>query len=153
MSEFRLFVDGSCKHGTGYVGHVLYKDDVEIDRGWGMIGSGIKPKVAEKYAICYGLDSFVRKMDEVCPLKVFGDCKQVIESAEKDSDIRPKVQQIRGCGVSVSFKWISRNQNTLANDLARKMIEYFRIADTGNRKYERKTQWLLSRHKAFLSIV
>lgn len=134
MSEFRLFCDGSVKHGTGYVGHVLFKNGVEIDRGWGMIGSGIKPKVAEKYAICYGLDSFVRKMDEVCPLKIFGDAKQVIESAENDPEIRLKVQQIRGCGVQVSFKWIPRDQNTLANDLARKMIEYFRIAGTGNRE-------------------
>jgi ribonuclease HI len=134
MPEFRLYCDGSVKHGTGYVGHVLFKDEREIDRGWGMIGSGIKPKVAEKYAIYYGLDSFVRKMDEVCPLKIFGDAKQVIETIENDPDVRPKIQQIRGCGVLVSFKWIPRDQNTLANDLARKMIEYFRIADTGTRK-------------------
>lgn len=131
---YELYVDGSCKHGTGYVGHVLFKDGKEIDRGWGMIGLGMKPKAAEKYAICYGLDSFVRKMDQVCPLKVFGDCKQVIESAENDPDIRPKIQQIRGSGVPVTFQWVGRERNKLANDLARKMIEYFRIAGTGNRK-------------------
>jgi ribonuclease HI len=134
MSEYRLFCDGSAKHGTGYFGYILFKDGIEIDKGYGMIGQGIKPKIAEKYAILYGLDSFVRKMDEVFPLKVFGDAKQVIELAEKDSDIRPKVEQIRGWGVGVTFKWVPRDQNTLANDLARKLIEYFRIAGTGTRK-------------------
>jgi hypothetical protein len=36
--------------------------------------------------------------------------------------------------VPVTFHWIGRENNTLANDLARKMIEYFRIAGTGSRK-------------------
>jgi ribonuclease HI len=134
MPSWELYCDGSCKHGTGYFGYVLFKDKIEVDRGWGMLGIGMKPKTAEKYAICYGIDSFVRKRDNLEPLTIFGDAKQVIESAENDPDIRPKIEQIRGCGVSVQFKWISRDRNTLANDLARKMIEYFRIADTGNRK-------------------
>jgi ribonuclease HI len=131
---YELFCDGSSKHGTGYFGYVLFKDKVEIDRGWGMIGQGIKPKVAEKYAVCYGLDSFVRKWTEPGTLQVFGDAKQVIELADKDSDIHLRAEGIRGWGIPVEFKWISRNSNTLANDLARKMIEYFRIADTGSRK-------------------
>ena len=134
MPEYSLFCDGSCKHGTGYFGYVLFKDKVEVDRGWGMIGQGIKPKVAEKYAICFGLYSFARVYSERGSLKVFGDAKPVIESADKDSDIHLKAETIRGWGVPVTFKWISRNQNTLANDLARKMIEYFRIAGTGSRE-------------------
>ena len=134
MAGYELFVDGSSKHGTGYFGYVLFLDKKEIDRGWGMIGQDIKPKVAEKYAICYGLDAFVRKMDKSCPLKVFGDCKQVIESAEKDPDIHLRAEAIRGWKVPVTFHWIGRENNTLANDLARKMIEYFRIAGTGSRK-------------------
>jgi ribonuclease HI len=131
---FELFCDGSSKQGTGYFGYALFLDKLEIDRGWGMIGRDIRPKVAEKYAVCYGLDSFVRKMDRSCPLKVFGDCKQVIESADKDSDIHLRAEQIRGWGVPVEFRWIARGNNKLANDLARKMIEYFRIARTGNRE-------------------
>jgi ribonuclease HI len=131
MSEFSLYCDGSVKHGTGYFGYVLFLDKVEVDRGWGMIGQGIKPKVAEKYAIIYGLDSFVRKMDRACPLKVFGDAKQVIESADKDSDIHLRAETIRGWGVPVEFQWTARGNNKLANDLARKMIEYFRIAGKG----------------------
>jgi ribonuclease HI len=131
---FDLYADGSVKNKTGYFGYVLFKGGQQIDFGYGMLGLGFTPKQAEKYAICHGLDAFVRKMDEVCPLKVFGDAKQVIETAENDPDIRPKVQQIRGCGVTVSFKWLPREHNQLANDLARKMIEYFRIAGTGNRE-------------------
>ena len=134
MATYELFADGSVKHGTGYFGYVLFNDKVEIDRGWGMIGQGIKPKVAEKYAILYGLDSFVRKWTESGTLQVFGDAKQVIELADKDSDIHLRAEGIRGCGVPVSFKWVSRDRNTLANDLARKMIEYFRIANTGSRE-------------------
>jgi len=130
---YELFCDGSVKHGTGYFGYVLFKDKIEVDRGWGMIGQGIKPKVAEKYAICYGLDSFVRKMDSTCPLKVFGDAKQVIESADKDPDISLRVKAIQRLGVSVEFKWTARGNNKLANDLARKMIEYFRIAGKGSK--------------------
>lgn len=134
MALYELFADGSCKHGTGYFGHILFKDKIEIDSGYGMIGIGIKPKIAEKYAILYGLDSFARRWSESGQLKVFGDAKQIIESAEKDSDIRLRVDMIRGWGVPVSFKWLPRAQNTLANDLARKMIEYFRIAGTGSRE-------------------
>jgi ribonuclease HI len=134
MREYSLYVDGSCKHGTGYFGYVLYKDKVEIDRGWGMIGQGITPKVAEKYAVCYGLDAFIRTYSEQSPLTVFGDCKQVIESADKDPDIHLKAETIRGWGVPITFQWLKRERNKLANDLARKMIEYFRIAGTGNRE-------------------
>ncbi len=134
MAEYVLYCDGSAKHGTGYFGYLLYKDKAQIDYGYGMIGQGIKPKVAEKYAFYYGLDAFVRKWDEPGTLKVFGDAKQVIERIEEDSDLLPKIEQIRGWGVSVTFKWISRNQNTLANDLARKMIDYSRIASKGNRE-------------------
>ena len=47
MPEYRLFADGSCKHGTGYFGFILFKDKIEIDRGYGMLGIEIKPKVAE----------------------------------------------------------------------------------------------------------
>lgn len=134
MPVYDLYCDGSCKHGTGYFGYVLFKDKIEIDSGYGMIGQGMKPKTCEKYAILYGLDSFVRTYAERGQLKVFGDAKQVIESAEKDPDIRPKIEQIRGWGVEAAFKWVPRDQNKLANDLARKMIEYFRIADIGSRK-------------------
>lgn len=122
---YEIFFDGSAKHGVGYFGYVLFKNKVEIDRGYGQIGVGIKPKAAEKYAMSYGLDSFVRNWTGGSPLKVFGDCKQVIEKADKDSDLSPKIETIRGLGVPVILKWISRDRNTLANDLARKMIEYF----------------------------
>lgn len=134
MPEYTLFCDGSCKHGTGYFGYVLFKDKLEIDRGYGMLGIGIKPKIAEKWAICYGLDSFARKFSEAGELKVFGDAKQVIEAADKDPDIHLRAEGIRGWGVPVTFKWVPRDQNKLANDLARKMIEYFRIAGTGSRE-------------------
>lgn len=134
MPEYTLFADGSVKNGVGYFGFILFKDKIEIDRGYGMLGTGIKPKIAEKWAICYGLDSFARKWSEAGQLKVFGDAKQVIEAADKDPDVHLRAEGIRGWGVPVAFKWISRNSNTLANDLARKLIEYFRIAGTGRRK-------------------
>jgi ribonuclease HI len=134
MAEYVLYCDGSAKHGTGYFGYLLYKDHVQIDYGYGMIGQGIKPKVAEKYSFYYGLDAFIRKWDESGILKVFGDAKQVIEKIEEDSDLLPKIKQIRGWDVQVTFKWVPRDQNSKANDLARKMIEYSRIARTGNRE-------------------
>lgn len=133
MPEYRLFCDGSCKHGTGYFGYVLFKDKAQIDYGYGIIGMGGKPKDAEKYAICFGLDLFARSYSERGELKVFGDCKQVIELADKDPDIHPRAEAIRGWSVPVTFKWIPRDQNKLANDLARKLIDYSRIAGTGTR--------------------
>lgn len=123
--SWELFFDGSAKHGTGYFGYVLFKNKVQIDCGYGMIGQGIKPKVAEKYALFYGLNGFIRKVDERLPLKVFGDCKEVIEKADKDPDLSPTISRIRERGTSVTLKWVSRDQNKLANDLARKMIAYF----------------------------
>ena len=134
MAGYELFCDGSAKHGIGYFGYVLFKDKAQIDYGYGMIGQGIKPKIAEKYAMAYGLDGFVRKWSEPGTLKVFGDAKQVIEKIEQDSDLLPRILQIRGWGVPVEFKWIPRDRNTLANDLARKMIEYSRIAGKGTRE-------------------
>lgn len=134
MAVWELYFDGSAKHGTGYFGYVLFKDKSEVDRGHGQIGLGIKPKVAEKYAMSYGLDSFVRNWSEPGTLKVFGDAKQVIEMVDKDPDLSPKIATIRGWGVPVIFKWIPRDANQLANDLARKMIDYSRIANKGNRE-------------------
>lgn len=134
MPVYELFTDGSCKHGIGYFGHVLFKDKLEIDSGYGMIGQGMKPKTAEKYAICYGLDSFVRNFSSAGELKVFGDAKQVIEKADQDPDIHLRAQGIRGFGVPIEFKWVARDKNKLANDLARKLIEYFRIAGIGSRE-------------------
>lgn len=133
---YELFFDGSSKHGTGYFGYVLLKDKVEIDSGYGMIGQGIKPKLAEKIAMSYGLDAFIRKMNDGGPLKVFGDCKEVIETAEKDSDLGPKIARLRDYGVPVVLAWRPRDQNSRANDLARKMIVDSRMANTlpGNSK-------------------
>jgi len=134
MTVYELFSDGSCKHGAGYFGYVLFKDKAEIDRGYGMLGIGIKPKIAEKWAICYGLDSFARKFSEAGELKVFGDAKQVIEAADKDPDIHLRAEGIRGWGVPVEFRWIPRDQNQIANSLARKMIEYF-VTDAKRQKH------------------
>ena len=134
MTVYELFADGSCKHGTGYFGYILFKNKIEVDSGYGMIGQSMKPKDAEKYAICFGLYAFARAYSEHGVLKVFGDAKQVIESADKDPDIHLKAETIRGWGVPVEFKWISRNANTLANDLARKLIDYSRIASMGARE-------------------
>ena len=130
---YELFCDGSCKHGTGYFGYILFKDKVQADYGYGLIGMGMKPKEAEKYAICFGLDLFARSYSELGILKVFGDAKQVIELADKDPDIHPRAETIRGWGVPVEFRWIARDKNKLANDLARKLIDYSRIAITGIR--------------------
>lgn len=127
---WKLFFDGSVKNKIAYFGYILFKDDTEVDSGYGMIGRDIKAKNAEKYAMSYGLDAFVRRWDSPGPLKILGDCKQVIETAEKDPDLSPKIKTIRGWGVPVSLKWISRDRNTLANDLARKMIEDSRMANT-----------------------
>ena len=131
---YELYCDGSCKYGTGYFGYVLFKDKIQIDYGHGMIGQSIKPKTAEKYAICFGLYAFARIYSERGPLKVFGDAKQIIESVDKDPDIHLLSETIRGWGVPVEFKWIPRDSNKLANDLARKMIEYSRIASKGSRE-------------------
>lgn len=128
--SYELFVDGSSKHGTGYFGYVLFKNKVQVDFGYGMIGQGVKPKMSEKYALFYGLSAFIRKMDEKLPLKVFGDCKEIIETAEKDSDVGPTIARIREYGIPVVVKWVPRDQNKLANDLARKMIVDSRMANT-----------------------
>lgn len=134
MVEYALFCDGSAKHGTGYFGYVLFKNNVQIDYGYGMIGQGVKPKMSEKWALFYGLNAFIRKMDDKCPLQVFGDCKEIIEKSEKDSDVSPIIARIREYGIPVTFKWVSRDKNTLANDLARTMIDYSRIAGKGRRE-------------------
>ena len=118
-----LYFDGSVKYKIGYFGYILFKDKIEKDRGYGMVGQVSGSLMAEKYALSYGLDSFIRHWDSQGSLEIFGDSKMLINSAEKDPDVSPKVKTIQGLGIPMKLKWIARDRNNLANDLARKMIE------------------------------
>lgn len=118
---YSLFFDGAVKNKIASFGFVLYKNQKECDRGYGIIGHGLSSVDAEKQALAYGLDSFVRKVDTRASLNIYGDSKFVISTVENDPALRSRITGVRKLGIPVSYKWVPRSENKLANDLAKKL--------------------------------
>ncbi len=134
MPAYYLFFDGAFKNKIASFGFVLYLDGKEIDRGWGVIGQGsyMTEIIAEYYGLSAGLDSFVRHLDRPCSvLNICGDSAHVIGQIKKIRKPRQQLQelqviefklnQIKRLVSQVNISWISRAQNKIANDLAKKL--------------------------------
>jgi ribonuclease HI len=124
---YQLWFDGAVtkeKYRTASFGFVLLRDGQEIDRGWGLLGRSLKVSVvdAELQGLSYGLDSFIRHWDQPkSVLKIFGDSKIALGKASQDPVIGFKIREIERMGVSLSLSRISRIQNKIADDLAKKL--------------------------------
>jgi ribonuclease HI len=120
MSEFELFFDGAWKAGISSFGFALYRDGGLIDFGYGST-FGDKNE-AESFALCQGLDCFIRRIDRPkAVLHIYGDSQFIVSSAYKDPIIRSKLRQIERMTSKVEISWVPRELNKLANDLAKKL--------------------------------
>ena len=135
MAVYSLFFDGAYKNKTASFGFVLYLDNKQIDRGYGILGTGgkLNSTIGEYYGLSYGLDAFVRQIDKPATvLNIYGDSAFVISQVKKDLHeyeelqvIKFKLQQVSRLVSKISIAWIPREKNKIANDLA-KTLRTFR---------------------------
>lgn len=135
-NEYKLYFDGAVKPNPGGVasfGFVLtLNDDHEVDRGYGIIGSGkfMTDVRAECYALSSGLLSFLRHYSlPNAKLLIFGDSEFIIAKVknptlrhdEEFKYITNQLEYIRSLGVDVEILWIPREDNTFCDTLAKKL--------------------------------
>jgi ribonuclease HI len=129
VSEYSLFFDGAFKGKVASFGFVLYLDNKQIDRGYGILGTGgkLNATIGEYYGLSYGLDSFVRHVDRAAEvLNIYGDSAFVISQIKKDIHdyeelqiIKFKLKQVSLLVSEINIKWIPRAKNQIANALAK----------------------------------
>lgn len=117
---YELFFDGAFKDGQASFGFVLYLNGVEIDYGYGLTSDDRHS--VENRGLSEGLDCFVRRIDcAEAELSIFGDSIIAVNSAHRDPVIKSKLDQIRKLVSSLEIAWIPRENNKIANDLAKKL--------------------------------
>lgn len=141
MSIYKLYFDGSCgpknPGGIAAYGYVLLRagEEQPIETGSGVIGTGagMSNNLAEFYALQAGLRSFIKQAYTGTKyLQVYGDSNLVIQimnkhwKAKSDKLYFPAyemadhiLREVRRSGVTVTFDWIPREQNTLCDDLSK----------------------------------
>jgi ribonuclease HI len=132
--NYTLMFDGACTwppESEASYGFVLYESDREIDSGYGIVGRGkyMTELVGEYAGLNAGLDSFIRHWNKPqASLRIAGDSKVAIGNVKKKIHeredlqiIRRKLDQIIGYGVKVRLEWIPRDQNHIADALAKKL--------------------------------
>ncbi len=120
---YELFFDGAWKDGEASFGFVLYRNGQEIDYGYG-ITDDVRES-AELRGLSEGLDCFVRRID--CPhseLSIFGDSIIAVNSAHRSPIIKSKLDQIKNMVSSLEIAWIPREQNKIADDLAKRLRSF-----------------------------
>lgn len=133
MPQYDLYSDGSVKDKIGCYGFALFRDHVEIDRGWGEVGRGphMTSTVAEYYALSAGLDSFIRHVDQPSShLNCYTDCASIVRHLNKISKrhfcaelslLFWKLDQIEKMA-TVEILWVSRYKNIVADALAKRRL-------------------------------
>lgn len=135
--DYNLWFDGAFKNKIGSFGFVLYLNDREIDKGWGLVGQGkhVTETVAEYYGLSAGLDSFVRHLDRPSSvLNIYGDSAHVIGQVKKTGKPRHQLQELQVIEFKlnqikrmarVNISWVPRKENKISNDLAKKLRSRF----------------------------
>lgn len=137
MEHYQLNFDGSCwpnPNGVAGYGYALSHQGVVVDSGHGVIaeGQGTSNNMAEFCSLYKGLQAFLVKVPGVAHLKVLGDSNLVVQimnrrwRGNKDKAYWPAydsclslTKRIRNHGSTVTFDWIPRGLNTLADDLSK----------------------------------
>lgn len=133
---YKLYFDGAVKPNPGGVASygfvITLNDDHEVDRGYGILGSGkfMTDVRAECYALSSGLLSFLRHYDTPhASLKVFGDSEFVVAKVKNPASrhdeefkyIANQLEYVRSLGVEVEILWIPREDNTFCDTLSKKL--------------------------------
>jgi hypothetical protein len=122
-NTYELFFDGAWKDGEASFGFVLYLNGYCVDYGYG-ITADEKPD-SELRGLSEGLNCFIRRLNCVdAELSIFGDSLITINSAHRDPIIKSKLEQIKHLVSSLEVAWIPREQNKIANDLAKKLRSF-----------------------------
>jgi len=129
MAVYDLFFDGAFKNKTASFGFVLYRDNKQVDRGYGVLGTGgkLNATIGEYYGLSYGLDAFVRQIDRPAEiLNIYGDSAFVISQVKKDLHdyeelqvIKFKLKQVSLLVSKINIAWVPRSKNQIANALAK----------------------------------
>ena len=129
MAEYSLFFDGAYKNKTASFGFVLYRDNKQVDRGYGILGTGgmLNSTIGEYYGLSYGLDAFVRQINQpAAVLNIYGDSAFVISQVKKDLHeyeevqiIKFKLKQVSRLVSKINIAWVPRESNKIANALAK----------------------------------
>ena len=143
MSNILMRVDGSCYPNPGSmgIGVVIYQDDIIIRKISEYAGYGTN-NIAEYMAL-------IRGLEEISPLKVekievYCDSQLVVKQLNGEYKVRDekiltlflKIKKIcRNIKGEILFIWNSRDNNTIADDLAKKAVIKGEIE---NRKKEAK---------------
>lgn len=120
--NYRLYFDGSQKKSIIGCGFVIYKDEEIIFKGGGQHKDpALSNNVAEFISLIYGLSKCIEL--GIKELAVFGDSNSVIQIMNED--YRPKAISLKPClaiarllcnhFTKVSFTWIKRSENSLAD--------------------------------------
>lgn len=135
---YELYCDGACypnPNGLASFGFILFEDGKLVERGYGAIGNfrGTNNLKAEYVALSQGLMALVKRLDKVdIEVNVYCDSKFVIDQLTGVCRKKPKYSQekklldlhiklVRHMGVTLNFRWIPREQNKLADNLARSL--------------------------------
>lgn len=155
MSKILMKVDGSCYPNPGNmaIGIVIYKDGELVKKISETIGYGTN-NIAEYKALIRGLEE-AKKMNPE-KIEVYCDSQLVVKQLNKiyrvrDKNIIPLVEQIeeivRTLPGRVNFLWNRRDNNFMADNLAKKAIlteeKKKREKAAENLKVERKENYFL----------
>ena len=137
---YTLHFDGSCwpnPNGVAAYGFTLHNSGELVASQHAVFGTGngMSNNVAEYEALCQGLQEFSKYDVTGVNLNVFGDSNLVINQMSRRWKVRngPYVDyakkalilcvDLRKRGAKITFEWIPREQNTIADELSKKHLE------------------------------
>ena len=137
MTTSFLYFDGSCEpnpDGVATWGYVYVTSEGAKMKDCDVIGEGegMTNNVAEWTALLKGLEAFSSAFVRGDRFIIRGDSNLVINQAKGEWAVRAQnllpmaktvqriVSDLQGSGVDVAFQWIARENNTEADELARK---------------------------------
>jgi ribonuclease HI len=124
--NYELYTDGAVTKnpgGTASYGFVLYADGKQLSFGYGIVGSSatMNNVLAEYYAVSQGIAEFMRIWDQPnSSLTIYNDSQFVVSQIYKDRILGPRLQQMKQY-LDVKVVWVSREMNSQADDLAKRL--------------------------------
>ena len=137
----KLYFDGLCElmnpGGVATYGFVAYSGRKKLQEGYGLVGAGmlgdnVSNNVAEYAGVIKGMESLLASGNSG-KLEVLGDSQLVIRQllglyavrAPRLMPLHLRVQELAKGFKSVSYEWIPRELNEVADALSRKALEEF----------------------------
>ncbi|NWF94755.1 MAG: ribonuclease HI family protein [Candidatus Thorarchaeota archaeon] len=144
MTSYTLFFDGACEPknpgGVASYGYALDESGQLLQKGDGVVGEGpaMTNNVAEYHGLIVGLEVASKRLRAGDELRVVGDSQLVIRqmrgeykvSASRLVPLHRKAKELVSAlskkGVKVSFEWVAREENEVADRLSHEAFERHR---------------------------